>query len=188
MEKLGVILTALCDRLNGALGTKMDFLPGSGEGELPAMGEKPVGWVRLLPEAVVVHAYVDGTSRYEIPFAVYVRIDGSAPLAHTQVLDRFGEITAVLATYAAGVGRCRLTRMPGIEKMERGSAVVYRAGYCLSGDGSVGGDTIIDDTSILDISSGENFTNAGAGEGGDCGWTSGFVTSGSCVVKSGGTT
>lgn len=174
MEKLGTILTALCDRLNGALGTKMDFLPGSGEGELPAMGEKPVGWVRLLPEAVVVHAYVDGTSRYEIPFAVYVRIDGSAPLAHTQVLDRFGEITAVLATYVAGVGRCRLTRMPGIEKMERGSAVVYRAGYCLSGDGSVGGDMPVDDTgmedtdtSTLDISSGENFTNADAWEGGE---------------------
>lgn len=142
MEKLGTILTALCDRLNDALGEKLDFLPGSGEGELPVGGEVPVGWVRLLPEAVVVHAYVDGTRRYEIPFAVYVRIDGSTPSAHTQVLDRFGEITEVLGTYAAGVGRCRLTRMPGIEKMERGSAVVYRAGYCLSGDGVTHTDTL----------------------------------------------
>lgn len=132
MQELGKLLKELCDHLNAALGQELHFLPGSGEGELPVSGEVPVGWVRLLPETVVVHAYVDGTKRCEIPFGVYQRIDGSSPAAHTAVLDRLSYITKILESYVTAAGRCRLTRLPGIEKMERGNAVVYRAGYCLS--------------------------------------------------------
>lgn len=133
MQELGTLLTSVCDHLNEALGEEIRFLPGSAEGELPTVGEVPVGWVRLLPETVVMHAYVDGTYRYEIPFGVYVRIDGSSPAEHTAVLDRFSRITEILEKYTSSLmGRCKLTRLPGIEKRERGSAVVYHAGYCLS--------------------------------------------------------
>lgn len=130
------MLVSLCDHLNEALGEEIRFLPGSAEGELPtACGAVPVGWIRLLPETVVVHTYVDGTRRYEIPFGVYVRIDGNSPAEHTTVLDRFCRITEVLENYATWTAHCRLAKLPGIEKMERGSAVVYRAGYCLSSFG-----------------------------------------------------
>lgn len=132
MQELGKLLCGLCDHLNEAMGEEMRFLPGSGEGELPTAEEKPVSWVRFLPEAVVMHAYVDGTYRYDIPFAVYLRIDGSSPADHMAVLDRFGKITEILEGYATTAGRCKWTKLSGIEKKERGSAVVYRAGYCLS--------------------------------------------------------
>lgn len=134
MQELGQLLCQLCDHLNEIFGAEIRFLPGSAEGELPNDGGYS-GWVRLRTEAVGMQFYVDGTYRQEIPFGVYIRMDGSDPAAHVAVLDRFGRITAALEDFSGTTAGCKLVQMPGIEKMERGSAVVYRAGYCLSSFG-----------------------------------------------------
>lgn len=134
MQELGQLLCQLCDHLNETLEGAVRFLPGSAEGELPTDTVEGgySGWVRLRPEAVGMQFYVDGTYRQEIPFGVYIRMDGSDPCAHVAVLDRFGQITAALEGFSGTTAGCKLVQMPGIEKMEKGSAVVYRAGYCLS--------------------------------------------------------
>lgn len=130
MQELGGLLCQLCEHLNEALDGAVRFLPGSAEGELP-VDSGYSGWVRLRTEAVVTRSYVDGTYRQEIPFGVYIRIDGSDPAAHVAVLDRFGLVTAALETFSGRSVGCKLVQLPGIEKLEKGSAVVYRAGYCL---------------------------------------------------------
>ncbi len=147
MQDYGQLLRGICDYINGSLGEETLFLPESGDGALTgeniAGKNLPAGWITALPEKAVQHRYVDGSCRTDLPFAVFLRVNGNSPKARLDTLDKLCLVSRLLESFSpdtrgeAGFGRCRITDMPGVTTVENSGTAVYRAAYVI-GCGSAG--------------------------------------------------
>lgn len=140
MQDYGQLLRRICDYVNSSLGEEPLFLPESGDGALA--GENmtgknlPAGWITVLPEKAVQHRYVDGSCRTDLPFAVFLRVNGNSPKVRLDTLDKLCLISRLLESFSpdavgTGFGRCRITDMPGVTTVENSGAAVYRAAYVI---------------------------------------------------------